>query len=144
MYIPIESCINTIYTDFDFKKIVEQSNASNIIIVGTASLLVTLRLINQLWASQRQYENVQNIIEVGENLYNNIALHTQGLLSIQKSIEKTSETIKTEINRFTANRNGSIIKEAEKLREYGIIAKSSKSRKGASENAIPSEFLEND
>jgi DNA recombination protein RmuC len=142
MYIPIESCINAIYTDFDFKKVVEQANSSNIIIVGTASLLVTLRLVNQLWASQRQYDNVQNIITVGENLYNNIAVHTQSLENIQKSIKKASETMETEINRFKTNRNGSIIKEAEKLREYGIMAKTSKSGKKLSENTIPREFLE--
>ena len=64
MFIPIEACINTIYTDYDFKKIVELANSKNIIIVGTASLLVTLRLINQLWASKTRYDNVQNIINV--------------------------------------------------------------------------------
>jgi DNA recombination protein RmuC len=141
MYIPIESCLNTIYTDYDFKKIIEQANSFNIIIIGTASLLVTLRLINQLWASQRQYDNVQNIITVAENLYNNIALHTQGLINIQQSVEKASKTIQTEINRFKANQNGSIIKEAEKLREYGINAKSSKTRKKSGENTIPEEFI---
>jgi DNA recombination protein RmuC len=142
MYIPIESCINAIYTDYDFKKIIEQANSSNIIIVGTASLLVTLRLINQLWASKRQDDNVQNIITVGENLYNNIALHTQSLINIQKSIEKAADTIQSEINRFKTYRNGSIIKEAEKLREYGILAKTSKIGKNSNENAIQKIFLD--
>lgn len=141
MYIPIETCVNLIYTDYDFKKVIELANSKNIIIVGTASLIVTLRLINQLWASKTQYDNVQNIISVGENLYNNISTHAQNLLNIQQSIEKASISIQTEINRFITRSNGSIFKEAEKLRSFGIESKNIKSGKKLSENAIPNEFL---
>ena len=142
MFIPIESCVNAIYTDYTFKKAVELANAKNIVIVGTASLIVTLRLINQLWASKIRYDNVQNIITVGENLYNNIALHAQNLLNIQSAIEKTSSCIQTEINRFKTRGNGSIFKEAEKLRDFGIESRNSKSGKKIVENSIPKEFLE--
>ena len=136
MFIPIESCVNAIYTDYTFKKAVELANAKNIVIVGTASLIVTLRLINQLWASKIRYDNVQNIITVGENLYNNIALHAQNLLNIQSAIEKTSSCIQTEINRFKTRGNGSIFKEAEKLRDFGIESRNSKSGKKIVENSF--------
>ncbi len=142
MYIPVETCVNMIYTDFDFRKVIELANSRNIIIIGTSSLLVTLRLVNQLWASQTQYDNVQNIITVGENLYNNIASHAQNLLNIQQTIDKAAVCVKTEINRFTARKNGSIFKEAEKLRQFGISSKEIKSGKKIVENSIPPEFLE--
>ena len=142
MYIPIEACVDMIYTDLDCRKVVELANSRNIIIVGTASLLVTLRLVNQLWASQIQYDNVKNIITVGENLYNNIASHAQNLQNIQQSIDKAAKSIQTEINRFTARNNGSIFKEAEKLIQYGISSKEIKSGKKILENKIPQEFLQ--
>ena len=142
MYIPIENCVNTIYTDYDFKKAIELANSRNIIIVGTSSLLVTLRLVNQLWASQVQYDNVQNIIKVGENLYNNISSHANNLITIQQAIDKAASTIKTELNRFTTRNNGSIFKEAEKLKEFGISSKEVKSGKKIVENSIPEMFLE--
>lgn len=143
MYIPIENCVNMIYTDYDFKKVVELANSRNIIISGTSSLLVNLRLVNQLWASQVQYDNVQNIIKVGENLYNNIATHAKNLLNIQQTIDKASATIKTELNRFTSRNNGSIFKEAEKLKDFGISSKEVKTGKKIAENIIPQEFVEN-
>ena len=143
MYIPIENCVNMIYTDYDFKKVIELANSRNIIISGTSSLLVTLRLINQLWASQTQYDNVQNIIKVGENLYNNIATHANNLINIQQTIDKAASSIKTEINRFTSKHNGSIFKEAEKLKEFGISSKEVKTGKKIAVNTIPAEFLEN-
>jgi len=141
MFIPIESCVNLIYTDYEFKKVIELANTKNIIIVGSASLLVTLRLINQLWASKTRYDNVENIITVGENLYNNISSHAQSLMNIQQAIEKTEQTIQTEINRFTTRNNGSIFKEAEKLKDYGIEAKRIKTGKKLSENNIPNSLL---
>lgn len=142
MYIPVETCINVIYTDYDFRKVLELANSRNIIIVGTASLLVTLRLVNQLWASQVQYDNVKNIITVGENLYNNIASHAQNLMNIQTIIDKASSGIKTELNRFTTKRNGSIFKEAEKLKQFGISSKEIKTGKKIIENEIPTIFLD--
>lgn len=141
MFIPIEACVNLIYTDYDFKKVIELANSKNIIIIGSASLIVTLRLVNQLWASKIHNDNIQNIITVGENLYNNIALHAQNLLNIQNSIDKASASIQTELNRFTSRGNGSIFKEAERLREFGIECKVEKSGKKLTENSIPEEFL---
>lgn len=141
MYIPIESCVNLIYTDPDFRKILELANAHNIIITGTSSIIVTLRLVANLWATKNSYDNVKNIIETGEKLYNNIATHAQNLLTIQSAIENASKSINSEINRFKEKNNGSIFKEAEKLHEFGIEAKNTKSGKKFIENKIPEEFL---
>ena len=141
MYIPIESCVNLIYTDPDFRKILELANAHNIIITGTPSIIVTLRLVANLWTTKNSYDNVKNIIETGEKLYNNIATHAQNLLTIQSAIENASKSINSEINRFKEKNNGSIFKEAEKLHEFGIEAKNTKSGKKFIENKIPEEFL---
>lgn len=141
MYIPIESCVNLIYTDPDFRKILELANAHNIIITGTSSIIVTLRLVANLWTTKNSYDNVKNIIETGEKLYNNIATHAQNLLTIQSAIENASKSINSEINRFKEKNNGSIFKEAEKLHEFGIEAKNTKAGKKFIENKIPEEFL---
>lgn len=141
MYIPIESCVNLIYTDPDFRKILELANTHNIIITGTPSIIVTLRLVANLWTTKNSYDNVKNIIETGEKLYNNIATHAQNLLTIQSAIENASKSINSEINRFKEKNNGSIFKEAEKLHEFGIKAKNTKSGKKFIENKIPEEFL---
>ena len=141
MYIPIESCVNLIYTDPDFRKILELANTHNIIITGTPSIIVTLRLVANLWTTKNSYDNVKNIIETGEKLYNNTATHAQNLLTIQSAIENASKSINSEINRFKEKNNGSIFKEAEKLHEFGIEAKNTKSGKKFIENKIPEEFL---
>ena len=142
MYIPIEACINLIYTDYEFKQVLENANSKNIIIIGSASLLVTLRLVNQLWAAKVRNSNVENIVKVGETLYNNLARHAQVLLNIRNSIEKASDEINSEINRFKLKNNGSIFREAEKLKDFGINIKTLKSGKKNVDNIIPNELLE--
>ncbi len=140
MYIPIESCVNMIYANSDFKKIIENANAKNIIITGTSSLLVTLRLVNNLWNAKTRNDNIENIIDVGEKLYNKIAKHAQNLINIQQVIDKAHDIIHNEIKDFKTDK-GSIFKEAQNLREFGIEAKSRKSGRKITENAIPEEFL---
>ena len=58
MYMPVESSVNMIYEDTD---LITQAYKANIIIVGTASLLTAIRLVNQLTAQQKQRENVSQI-----------------------------------------------------------------------------------
>lgn len=140
MFIPIEGCVNMIYTDPDFQKIVEIANAKNIIITGISSLIVTLRLVNNLWISKKRNENVQNIVDSAQKLYNKVASHASNLLNIQNSLNKASEIIATEIKQFQQD-DGSIFREIENLRGYGIEAKSVKAGKRIAENSIPQEFL---
>ena len=70
MYIPLESVLTLIYTDSDFLSVVKNANEKNIIIVGNSSILTTLRLVNLLWAQNKQQENIENIIK-NEIDYNN-------------------------------------------------------------------------
>lgn len=141
MFIPIESCVNLIYTDPEFSKVVELANSKNIIITGASSLIVTLRVVNNLWISKTRSDNVQNIIDVGAKLYNKIAKHAQSLLNIQQYIDKAYDSIHTEVKRFESDK-GSIFRETENLRQFGIGAKNLKTGKKIVENSIPEEFLQ--
>ena len=76
-------------------------------------------------------------------MYNNISTHAQSLMNIQHAIENASKSIQTEINRFTTRNNGSIFKEAERLKDFGIEGKNTKTGKKIIENSIPEELLEN-
>jgi len=135
MFIPIEPCVNLIYTDRDFEGIIELAASKNIIITGISSLLVSLKMINRLMVSAVQIRNIKNIIDCGERLYSNLTAHAQGLLNITQIIDKASGMIKKEMNRFTARNKGSIFKEAEILKQCGIL-------KDKNTNGFPDEFLE--
>lgn len=119
MYMPVESSVNLLYEDLE---LVKQAYKSNIIIVGTASLLTTIRLVNQLLAQQKQAESVQQIVTAGSNLYETFVQFCDDLIDLQKRMNDVSSKFTTTINRFKRNSKNkpSLFSQVNALKEYGI------------------------
>ena len=119
MYMPVESSVNLLYEDMD---LINQAYKSNIIIVGTASLLTVVRLVNQLLAQQKQSESVQRIVTAGTNLYETFVQFCEDLVDVQRRLDDVSSKLKTTVNRFSrGNRNKpSLFSQVNALKEYGI------------------------
>ena len=119
MYMPIESSVNLLYEDSD---LIMQAYKSNIIIVGTASLLTTIRLVNQLLAQQKQAESVQQIVTAGTNLYETFVQFCDDLVDLQKRMNDLSSKFTTTINRFKRNSKNkpSLFSQVNALKDYGI------------------------
>jgi len=130
MYMPVESSVNVLYED---SNIINMAYKSNIIIVGTASLLTTIRLVNQLLAQQKQQDCVKMIVDAGSNLYDTFAQFCKDLTELQKEFNDVSSKFTTTINRFTRNSKSkpSLFSQVKALKDYGII----------STKEIPEEFL---
>lgn len=119
MYMPVETSVNLIYEDQD---LISSAYKSNVIIVGTASLLTTIRLVNQLFAQQRQCESVGQIVKAGTNLYETFVQFCDDLIDVQKKFDGVSSQLNKTINRFKrGNKNKpSLFSQVEALKEYGI------------------------
>lgn len=119
MYMPVESSVNLLYEDTD---LINLAYKSNIIIVGTSSLLTTIRLVNQLLAQQKQSESVNKIVSAGTNLYETFVQFCEDLLDVQKRVEDVSSKLTKTINRFSrGNRNKpSLFSQVNALKEFGI------------------------
>lgn len=119
MYMPVETSVNLLYEDRD---LIANAYKSNVIIVGTASLLATIRLVNQLMAQQRQCESVGQIAKAGTNLYETFVQFCEDLIDVQKRFEDVNKKLNTTINRFRrGNKNKpSLFSQVEALKEYGI------------------------
>lgn len=119
MYMPVESSVNLLYEDSD---LINQAYKSNIIIVGTASLLTTIRLVNQLLAQQKQADSVRQIVTAGTNLYETFVQFCDDLIDVQKRMNDVSSKLATTINRFQrGNRNKpSLFSQVNALKDFGI------------------------
>ena len=119
MYMPVESSVNLLYEDTD---LINLAYKSNIIIVGTSSLLTIIRLVNQLLAQQKQSESVNKIVSAGTNLYETFVQFCEDLLDVQKRVEDVSLKLTKTINRFSrGNRNKpSLFSQVNALKEFGI------------------------
>ena len=119
MYMPVESSVNLLYED---SELIMQAYKSNIIIVGTSSLLTTVRLVNQLLAQQKQAESVQQIVNAGTNLYETFVQFCEDLIEVEKRMNDVSSKLKTTINRFKRNSKSkpSLFSQVNELKTYGI------------------------
>ena len=119
MFMPIETSLQILYQDFD---LINFAYKSNIIIVGTASLLATIRLVNQLFAQQKQCECVNHIVNAGTNLFETFVQFCDDLVDVQKRFDEVNKKLHTTINRFKRKNNNkpSLFSQVEALRDYGI------------------------
>lgn len=119
MYMPVETSVNLLYEDYD---LINSAYKSNIIIVGTSSLLTTIRLVNQLLAQQKQSESVQNIVSAGTNLYETFVQFCEDLIDVQKRFEGVSTQLNRTVNRFRRNSKNkpSLFSQVEALKDFGI------------------------
>ena len=119
MYMPIETSLAVLYED---SELINSAYKSKIIIVGTASLLATIRLVDQLFAQQKQCESVGEIVKAGTNLYETFVQFCDDLIDVQKRFEEVGKKLNTTINRFRrGNKNKpSLFSQVEALKDYGI------------------------
>ena len=119
MYMPIDSSVSLLYED---SELINLAYKSNIIIAGTASLLVAIRLVNQLFAQQKQNENVKQIVSAGTNLYETFVLFCDELIALQKDFNDVSDQFTKTINRFQRNNKNkpSLFSQVKELKNFGI------------------------
>lgn len=119
MFMPIETSLQILYQDLD---LINFAYKSNVIIVGTASLLATIRLVNQLFTQQKQCECVNHIVNAGTNLFETFVQFCDDLVDVQKRFDDVNKKLNTTINRFKRRNNNkpSLFSQVESLRDYGI------------------------
>lgn len=119
MYMPVETSVNLLYEDME---LINSAYKANIIIVGTSSLLTTIRLVNQLLAQQKQCESVNQIVSAGTNLYETFVQFCEDLMDVQKRFDGVASQLNKTINRFRrGNKNKpSLFSQVEALKEFGI------------------------
>ena len=119
MFMPIETSLQILYQDFD---LINFAYKSNVIIVGTASLLATIRLVSQLFTQQKQCECVNHIVNAGTNLFETFVQFCDDLVDVQKRFDDVNKKLNTTINRFKRRNNNkpSLFSQVESLRDYGI------------------------
>ena len=139
MYIPLEPVITSIYTDNDFLGVIKNANEKNIIIVGNSSILTTIRLIKLLWAQDSQEKNIKKIIDIAQNIYEYISIHSQNLHKLKTMLEENYLNFNKEYEKISTNNK--LFKFAQELADCGIEGTSKKVGKKLDEIKIHQDFL---
>ncbi len=120
MFMPLESALALalkekphLYRDAYEKKVM---------LVSPSTLMISLRLILQIWKQAEQNEHAQEIAEKGAKLYDKLHGFLTDLTDIGKGIEKSQEAYKKAMNKLRLGR-GNVLDLADGLKELGVTSK---------------------
>ena len=100
-----------------------------VIPTSTASLVATLRVIENMWKIDSQNKNVQAIAAEGAKLLSYIELFVEELNGVGEALEKAQEIHGKAVRRITTGGQGSILGTSERLRNLGVRMVSGRTRR---------------
>lgn len=105
-------------------KIAQYAFSKNVLLINPTNLMMSLKLIYNIWQSERQTKNVETIVQESTGLYEKFAGFLDSFSDIGKKIESLHTSFSTAENQLCVGR-GNLIKRVESLKEKGILPKKS-------------------
>ena len=105
-------------------KIAQYAFGKNVLLINPTNLMMSLKLIYNIWQSERQSRNVETIVQESTGLYEKFAGFLDSFSDIGKKIESLHSSFTTAENQLCTGR-GNLIKRVESLKDKGILPKKS-------------------
>ena len=91
---------------------------TQVVLTGPATLMITLKLIAQIWRRENENRNAEQIADRAGRMYDQIVLTYESMAEAQKRLGGVGESIETAMKRLKDGR-GNLITRAEELRKLG-------------------------
>jgi DNA recombination protein RmuC len=91
---------------------------SGVVLAGPATLMVTLRLIAQIWRREKENRNAEEIANRAGRLYDQVALVYECMADAQKKLTGVQESFDLAMKRLKDGR-GSLVSRVEEVRRLG-------------------------
>lgn len=100
----------------------EEAFKQNVILTSPCTLLATLRTIEHTWRVERQNETARAIVERAGALYDKFVGFSGDLLKVGERLGQAQREYEGALGKLSAGR-GSLVRQAEQLRELGVKVK---------------------
>ena len=91
------------------------------VITGPTTLMITLRMIAQIWRRENENRNAQKIADCAGRLYDQVALVLESLIETGTRLSRVRESFDEAMDRMKDGR-GNVVKKIEELRTLGAKA----------------------
>jgi DNA recombination protein RmuC len=92
---------------------------SGVVLAGPATLMVTLRLVAQIWRREKENRNAEKIADRAGRLYDQVVLVYESMADAQKRLVGVQESFDTAMKRLRDGTRGSLVSRVEDLRLLG-------------------------
>ena len=120
MFIPIESAF-TLAMEKDHRLFTE-AFAQRIVIVSPTTLMMTLRIINNVWRYEKQNRNAQEIARKAGALYDKLRVLVEGMENLGKQLQTVDKTYESLFAKLATGK-GNLVRQVEQFRELGAQVK---------------------
>ncbi len=100
------------------KNLVYDLAKTNVVITGPTTLMITLKLIAQIWRREHENRNAEVIADRAGKMYDQVVLITEAMAEAQKKLGGVSESFDLALKRLKEGR-GNLIGRVEELRRLG-------------------------
>jgi DNA recombination protein RmuC len=132
LFLPLEPAFSLAFQTRP--ELFSQAWDQNIALVSPTTLLATLKTVASLWKHERQQKNALEIAKRGGALYDKFAGFIKDLEAVGEKIQMAQKSFDLAMNKL-ATGNGSLVSQAEKLRELGAKTEKRLGIKNTEENS---------
>lgn len=90
----------------------------SVVLTGPATLMLTLKLIAQIWRRENENRNVERIADKAGKLYDQVTLVLESMVDAQKRLGMVQESFDTALKRLKEGK-GNLIGRVEEIRKLG-------------------------
>ncbi|AFM13644.1 DNA recombination protein RmuC [Turneriella parva] len=120
MFVPIEGAfLEALNAD---EQLYDYAFRKNVVILTPGTLLVTLRLVAQMWQQDNQNKNALKIALEGGKLYDKFVGFVEDITRLGAQMDTTRKTYEDAMKKLNTG-PGNLVTQSEKLRELGAKAK---------------------
>jgi DNA recombination protein RmuC len=116
MCIPLEPAYHSAL-QFD-KNLVYDLAKSNVVITGPTTLMITLKLIAQIWRRERENRNAEVIADRAGRMYDQVVLIVEAMTEAQKKLTGVSDSFELALKRLQDGK-GNLVGRVEEIRRLG-------------------------
>ncbi|MEM7100770.1 MAG: DNA recombination protein RmuC [Pseudomonadota bacterium] len=125
MFIPIESAF-TLAMEMD-QRLFTEAFAKRIVLVSPTTLMMTLRIINNVWRYEKQNRNAQEIARRAGALYDKLRGLVDDMDKLGKQMETAEKTYQSVVAKMSTGK-GNLVRQVEAFRELGAQVKTPMSK----------------
>jgi len=90
----------------------------NVVVTGPATLMITLKLITQIWRREKENRNAEKIADQAGRMHDQVVLVVEAMREAQKKLGGASESFDLALKRL-ADGKGNLVRQADQIRQLG-------------------------
>jgi len=120
MFVPIESAF-TLAMQHD-QRLFTQAFEKRIVLVSPTTLMMTLRIIHNVWRAEKQNRNAEEIARRAGALYDKLRSLVEEMDVLGRQLQTLDKTYKSAYGKLTSGK-GNLVRQVEQFRELGATVK---------------------